>query len=58
VLATLGYYRASVTGILDPETAAAIREFQSENGLTVTGIPDATTRKALDEALELRRSPR
>ncbi|MEA2624168.1 MAG: OmpA-OmpF porin, family [Candidatus Binatota bacterium] len=56
VLATLGYYRASVTGILDAETAAAIRKFQSENGLTVTGIPDATTRKALDEALELQRS--
>ena len=52
-LARLGYYRGPATGILDPRTVDAIKTFQSENGLPTTGVPDATTRKALDEALQL-----
>jgi OmpA-OmpF porin, OOP family len=54
-LANLGYYRGPATGIVDPKTAEAIRRFQSENGLPNTGVPDATTRRALDEALQLHR---
>ena len=52
-LARLGYYRGPATGILDPRTVDSIKKFQSENGLPTTGVPDATTRKALDEALQL-----
>ena len=52
-LSRLGYYRGPATGILDPRTVDAIKTFQSENGLPTTGVPDATTRKALDEAIQL-----
>ena len=55
-LGSLGYYPGPATGIMDQKTAEAIRKFQQDNSLPVTGEPDATTRKALDEAVELQRS--
>jgi uncharacterized repeat protein (TIGR01451 family) len=56
LLRRLGYLSEPPTGIMDGETKAALEKFQRENGLPVTGAPDAITRKALDEALDLQRS--
>jgi uncharacterized repeat protein (TIGR01451 family) len=55
-LAILGYNPGEPTGIMNEQTADAIERFQQDNGLPVTGRADPVTRKALDEALELRRS--
>lgn len=55
-LALLGYTPGQPTGIMNRQTADAIEQFQRQHGLPVSGEPDATTRKALDEALELQRS--
>src|SRR5205807_10231763 len=55
-LRRIGYLSEPSTGIIDGETKAALEKFQRENGLPVTGAPDAITRKALDEAVELQRS--
>ena len=44
-LVGLGYPlpRHGVDGIRGPETSGAIAKFQSDNGITATGIPDANT---------------
>lgn len=42
-----GYFSGTVDGLLGPATGAALEAYQRENGLTVTGIPDAETRQAL-----------
>lgn len=55
-LTTLGYISGEVAGIMDSRTASAIKRFQRENGLPVTGTPNALTRKALEEAIEIQRS--
>jgi len=55
-LRRIGYLSEPASGIMDAETKAALERFQKENGLPVTGMPDAITRKALDEAVELQRS--
>jgi peptidoglycan hydrolase-like protein with peptidoglycan-binding domain len=36
-LARRGYYAGEVDGVIGPETRNAIREFQRDNGLQVTG---------------------
>lgn len=40
-LADLGYYTFRVTGVYQENTQRAVREFQADNGLEVTGIADA-----------------
>jgi hypothetical protein len=39
-LARLGYYRGAIDGVLGPETRSAIRSFQANQGLPVTGQVD------------------
>jgi uncharacterized repeat protein (TIGR01451 family) len=57
-LRKIGYLSEPPTGTMNAATKAALERFQRENGLPVTGAPDAVTRKALDEAIELQRNPR
>jgi peptidoglycan hydrolase-like protein with peptidoglycan-binding domain len=38
-----------IDGILGPRTAAALREFQQQQGLPRSGEPDEATLKALDK---------
>jgi peptidoglycan hydrolase-like protein with peptidoglycan-binding domain len=59
-----GYYQSKLTGVLDRDTREAVRSFQSENGLKVTGRIDRPTYEKLElrypatgkEAESLRRS--
>lgn len=37
-LRRLGYYAGEIDGLFGPETRAAIRRFQHEIGVTMTGI--------------------
>ncbi|MDD4315599.1 MAG: spore cortex-lytic enzyme [Clostridia bacterium] len=46
-----GYYTGGVDGIFGPKTAAAVRYFQSRNGLVVDGIVGAKTAAALGISL-------
>ena len=46
-LTSLGYYHGPVDGIVGPATEKAIRWFQTENKLPVTGQIDSQTLKAL-----------
>ena len=46
-LRNLGYYRGSVDGLFGPMTRSALRGFQSEYGLPVTGAADEATLYAL-----------
>ena len=46
-LRNLGYYRGSVDGLFGPMTRTALRGFQSEYGLPVTGAADEATLYAL-----------
>jgi hypothetical protein len=46
-LQRLGYYRGAVDGSFGPLTAEAIRGFQVDNGLPVTGDLDARTQRSL-----------
>jgi peptidoglycan hydrolase-like protein with peptidoglycan-binding domain len=39
-LADRGYYRGRIDGIMGPQTRSAIRAFQRNNGLPVTGRLD------------------
>ncbi len=55
-LQELGYYSGAVDGIAGPETAAAIRRFESAARLTVTGRADAALLDRLRHALT-RRAP-
>lgn len=41
-LKTLGYYDSSVDGAIGPKTRAAIRAYQEENSLEITGQIDKT----------------
>jgi hypothetical protein len=43
-------YPVTVTGELDDETRDRLRRFQEDNGLSVTGEPDAATQEALKKA--------
>jgi LysM repeat protein len=42
-----GLYRGAVDAVAGPETVAAVREFQQQEGLPVTGLADARTRAAM-----------
>jgi peptidoglycan hydrolase-like protein with peptidoglycan-binding domain len=44
------YYDGSSPGVMDDKTAAAIKAFQTVNGLTADGKPNAGTRSALVKA--------
>jgi hypothetical protein len=46
-LARRGYYAGQVDGVIGPETRAAIREFQRDNGLAVTGGVNSQLLQAL-----------
>lgn len=46
-LKNLGYYRGDASGTLDDETRKALRKFQRDHQLGVTGEPDQATRDAL-----------
>jgi Putative peptidoglycan binding domain len=45
-----GYYKSKPTGVLDRDTRAALREFQSDNRLKVTGRIDRETYETLELA--------
>ena len=53
VLVALGYKlpRHGVDGVRGPETSAAVREFQQDNGLTVDGDPGPETVAALNKLI-------
>jgi LysM repeat protein len=42
-----GLYRGPIDAISGPETVAAVRTFQRQQGLPVTGLADARTRRAM-----------
>lgn len=42
-LSRLGYYRGEVDGDFGPQTSRALRQFQAENGLPITGRIDRAT---------------
>lgn len=46
-LKSWGYYNGSIDGIYGSQTVAAVKKFQSKNGLTVDGIAGAKTLAAL-----------
>ena len=46
-LQRLGYYRGTVDGAFGPLTAEAIRGFQADNGLPLTGNLDVRTQRSL-----------
>ncbi|BBO88744.1 PGRP and LysM peptidoglycan-binding domain-containing protein [Desulfosarcina ovata] len=49
-LNNLGFHCGAVTGEINEATQAALRRFQEEHGLEVTGQPDQQTRDKLEEA--------
>ena len=49
-LAAFGYYDGEATGFYGTQTVAAVRLFQTANGLGVTGVSDAATQAKLEEA--------
>jgi peptidoglycan hydrolase-like protein with peptidoglycan-binding domain len=51
-LGFLGYDAGAVDGIDGPNTQAAVRSFQSDQGLKADGIAGPNTKKALLAALE------
>ena len=44
-----GYYAGRVSGRFDPETSAAVRRFQEDQGLPVDGVINTTLLNALDQ---------
>jgi murein L,D-transpeptidase YcbB/YkuD len=50
-LQAAGYYDAPIDGVYGPSTVAAVEQLQTENGLPVTGLVDAATAAALEDAL-------
>lgn len=49
LLYNLGYYRGSIDGIYGPQTAAAVRRFQQDQQLTVTGMLDSQDIATLEQ---------
>ncbi len=49
-LAELGYDVGEVDGLLGPKTRSALRAFQADRDLSVTGLPDGDTQRALSAA--------
>ena len=48
-LAELGYLKAKPDGVFGKTTSDALKKFQNDNGLTVTGMPDKETLAALTQ---------
>jgi hypothetical protein len=48
-LAQLGYYSGEPSGHWDRKTAEALKKFQAQSYLPPTGLPDAATRKKLED---------
>jgi peptidoglycan hydrolase-like protein with peptidoglycan-binding domain len=46
-LSQLGYYHGPIDGLIGPQTANAVRRFQSVGKLSVTGQIDSPTLQAL-----------
>ncbi len=55
-LKNLGYYTGSVDGVLGPQSIAAIKKFQRDNGLAVDGIVGAKTAAKLNISLSTQSS--
>ncbi len=55
-LRTLGYYNGDIDGVFGPLTVEAIEQFQTANGLPVTGLVDPATQAAMQLALGQRES--
>jgi peptidoglycan hydrolase-like protein with peptidoglycan-binding domain len=51
-LTALGYYTGEVDGYYGPNTEAAVKAFQKDNGLKVTGEFDQATIEAIDAAMK------
>lgn len=51
ILVYLGYDPGAVDGLSGPKTIAAVRAFQTAEGLTADGIPGLVTRAALKDAV-------
>ena len=49
-LKALGYYSGNIDGYFGSQTYRAVRNFQSRNGLTVTGVADPYTQQVLYSA--------
>jgi len=49
VLSDLGYYKSSIDGLTGANTSNAIKVYQYDNGLEVTGKLDSATKKKLSE---------
>jgi peptidoglycan hydrolase-like protein with peptidoglycan-binding domain len=47
-LQTAGYYKGPIDGIYGPQTADAVKQLQSDNGLPATGYVDKATALALE----------
>ncbi len=50
-LAASGYYAGAIDGLAGPMTRAAIRRFEADAGLPVTGVLDPRLSRSLDRAL-------
>lgn len=46
-LSRLGYYRGSIDGVIGPRSRAAIRAYQADHGMVITGRIDATLLRSL-----------
>jgi peptidoglycan hydrolase-like protein with peptidoglycan-binding domain len=51
-LTALGYYTGEVDGYYGPDTEAAVKAFQKDHGLKVTGKFDEATVNAIDAAMK------
>ena len=52
----IGYYLGEIDGVYGPMTIEAVEQFQSDQGLPVTGLVDPATQTALQVALGARQS--
>lgn len=48
-LQALNYYQGKIDGVIGPGTVAALKKFQIENNLSITGIFDSATQTALNK---------
>ncbi len=56
-LQKLGYYHGLITQSYNAETAEAVRNFQMDNGIQMTGVVGPTTEAYIVEKIELTSSP-
>ena len=57
-LKELEYLEGNITGTFDEQTAEALKEFQSDNGLLQTGMADKITMQMLETATEKKKEKR